>query len=152
MNYLVKDKKLELIYAPGKGSWAYYIQIPNTKNIKGTWGHIKVSGYIDTFKLDNRNLALVKGEDKILPINNTIRKAINKNGGDTVTVTLYLINENEEITREQILDTFENSGILNKFESLSKKEQNDILLDIITETQEEKQIKKIISYIDQLNR
>jgi hypothetical protein len=151
MDYIAKDKKLELIYAPGKGSWTYYIQIPNTKDIKGKWGHIKVSGYIDNYKLENRNLALVKGEDKILSINETIRKAINKTGGDKVYVTLYLLNKREEITKKQILETFEESGVLKQFISFSDIEQNDILQDIISEKTEEKQIKKIVRYIDNLN-
>lgn len=41
MNYLIKDEKLELKYAPGKGAWTYHIQIPNTKHIVGKWGRSK---------------------------------------------------------------------------------------------------------------
>lgn len=42
MNYLIKEEKLELKYVPGKGAWTYHIIIPNTKDIKGKWGEIKV--------------------------------------------------------------------------------------------------------------
>jgi hypothetical protein len=151
MNYIIKDKKLKLIFAPEKGSWPYYIQIPNTKDIKGTWGKIKVSGCIDSYQIECKNLAILKGEDKIFPVNEAVRKAINKDGGDFVTVTLYLLNKKEEISEKQILETFKESDISKLFTSLSKTEQNDILQDIISEKTEEKQIKKIVRYIDKLN-
>ncbi len=51
MRYLVKDEKLVLKYAPGKGAWTYHIQIPNTKHIVGKWGSLKVSGTIDDYKI-----------------------------------------------------------------------------------------------------
>ena len=91
MEYLVKEEKLELKYQPGKGAWTYHIQIPNTKHIVGKWGTMKVSGTIDNYKIESVNLAKLGGEDKLISINSKIRKAINKNGGDTVTVTLYLL-------------------------------------------------------------
>ena len=66
MQYLVKNGKLELKYQPGKGAWTYHLRIPNTAAIEGKWGDIKVSGFIDNFKLEARNLAPIKGEDKML--------------------------------------------------------------------------------------
>lgn len=47
-----------------------------------------MSGSIDNLKIEGRNLAPMKGEDKMLSINGEIRKAINKEGGDIVTVSL----------------------------------------------------------------
>ncbi len=44
MNFIVENEKLEIQYIPGNGAWTYYLLIPNTKNIKGKWGDIKVSG------------------------------------------------------------------------------------------------------------
>lgn len=93
MSYLVKDEKLELKYESGKGAWTYHIQIPNTKHIVGKWGDLKVSGFIDDYKLEAKNLFTITGQDKLISINQEIRNAINKTGGDTVTVTLYLLNK-----------------------------------------------------------
>ena len=76
MQYLIKDEKLELIYQPGKDAWSYLLRIPNSAAIEGKWGDIKVSAFIDNFKLEARNLAPIKGEDKLLSINAEIRKAI----------------------------------------------------------------------------
>src|SRR4051812_33281475 len=98
MEYIIKDEKLELRYQPGKGAWTYHLRIPNSKEIKGKWGDIKVSGFIDNFKIEARNLAPIKDEDKILSVNGAIRKAINKKGGDFVTVTLYLLSNKERLT------------------------------------------------------
>ena len=82
MEYIVKDKKLELKYEPGKGAWTYHIQIPNTKHIIGKWGTLKVSGTIENYNIERINLFTITGQDKLISINNNIRKSINKKGGD----------------------------------------------------------------------
>ena len=151
MEYIIKDEKLELKYQSGKGAWTYHLLIPNSKNIEGKWGDIKVSGFIDNFKIGARNLAPIKGEDKMLSINGEIRKAINKEGGDIVTVTLYLLSNTEKITESQILETFKESNVLKAFEKLNEVEKNEILERIISQKDEEKQIKLMIKHIDKLN-
>ena len=152
MEYIIKDEKLELKYQSGKGAWTYHLRIPNSKNIEGKWGDIKVSGFIDNFKIEARNLAPIKGEDKMLSINGEIRKAINKNGGDIVNVTLYLLSNKEKINESQILETFKESNVLQAFNKLTEVEKNDILESIISQKNEEKQIKIIIKHIDKLSR
>lgn len=149
MNYLVKDEKLELKYVPNKGAWTYHIQIPNTKDIVGKWGFIKVSGFIDDYKIENKNLFTITGQDKLISINQEIRKAINKTGGDIVTVTLTLLKE--EITEKQILETFKESSVLEKFQKLSDDEKSEILNYIYSQKSEDKQIKAIVKHIDLLS-
>lgn len=152
MKYLVKDEKLELKYEPGKGAWTYHIQIPNTKHIVGKWGSMKVSGTIDDYKIDSINLFTITGQDKLISINEKIRKAIKKSGGDTVTVTLYLLISKEEITENEIIETFKESGVLKTFEKLSKEEKDEIIRKIISQKSEEKQVKTIWDFIDQFSR
>jgi Domain of unknown function (DUF1905) len=152
MEYIIKDEKLELIYQHGKGAWTYHLRIPNSKNIEGKWGEIKVSGFIDNFEINRRQLAPIKGEDKMLSINGEIRKAINKKGGDIVTVSLYLLSQKEEITEKQILDTFKESGVFKAYKKLNEFEKNEILASIISQKNEEKQIKIIIKHIDKLSK
>lgn len=151
MDYIIKDQKLKLIYEYGKGAWTYHLRIPNSKDIDGKWGEIKVSGLIDNYKIEARNLAPIKGEDKMLSINSEIRKAINKKGGDIVTVSLYLLSKKEGITEKQILETFQESGVLEAFKKLNEFEKNEILESIISQKIEEKQIKLIIKHIDKLS-
>lgn len=152
MEYLVKDEKLELKYEHGKGAWTYHIQIPNTKHIVGKWGSMKVAGTIDNYKIESINLAKLGDEDKLISINNKIRKAINKSGGDTVTVTLYLLTSMKEITEKEILKTFKDSGVLKSFIQLSEHEKNEIIGKITSQNSEDKQIKMILKYIDQLSK
>ena len=151
MDYIIKDQKLKLIYEYGKGAWTYHLRIPNSKDIDGKWGEIKVSGLIDNYKIEARNLAPIKGEDKMLSVNSEIRKAINKKGGDIVTVSLYLLSKKEEITEKQILETFKESGVLEAFEKLNEFKKNEILESILSQKIEEKQIKIIIKHIDKLS-
>ena len=152
MEYIIKDEKLELKYQSGKGAWTYHLRIPNSKNIEGKWGDIKVSGFIDNFEIEARNLAPIRGEDKMLSINAEIRKAINKKGGDFVTVTLYLLSNKEKITENQILETFKESNVLKAFRKLNEVEKNEILNSIISKKGEGKQIKIIIKHIDKLSK
>ena len=150
MEYLVKNKVLELKYEPGKGAWTYHIVIPNTKHIVGKWGFLKVSGTIDGYELVSRNLAPIKDQDKMLSVNETIRKTINKSGGDMVNVTLYLLNNNTSITEKQILETFKEAGVLAQFEQLSESKKEEILEKIRSQKNEEKQIDVIVKQIDAL--
>lgn len=152
MEYLVKDEILELKYQPGKGAWTYHIQIPNTKDIVGKWGSMKVAGTIDNYKIESINLAKLGDEDKLISINDKIRKAINKSGGDKVTVTLYLLNTKEQITEKEILKTFEESGVLKAFKKLPDEEQKEIIGKIASTKSEEKQIKVILKSINQLSK
>ena len=152
MDYIIKDEKLELKYQSGKGAWTYHLRIPNSKDINGKWGEILVSGFIDNFKIERRNLAPAKGEEMMLSINAKIRKAINKKGGDIVIVTLYLLSNKEKTTESQILETFKESNVLKAFEKLNEEEKNEILDSIISQKNEEKQIKTIIKHIDKLSK
>lgn len=152
MKYLVKNEKLELRYEPGKGAWTYHIQIPNSKHIVGKWGSLKVSGTIDNYKIESINLFTITGQDKLISINKKIRKAINKGGGDTVTVTLYLLTSKEQITEKEVLETFRESSVLKAFKKLSVDERNDIIGKITSLKSEDKQIKMILKVIDQLSK
>ena len=150
MQYLVKDEVLELKYEAGKGAWTYHIQVPNTKHIVGKWGSLKVSGTIDNYTIDSINLFTIGGQDKLISVNDKIRKAINKSGGDTVTVTLYLLTSKEPITEKEILDTFINSGVLKSFNKLPKEDRIKIIEKISSTKSEDKQVNLILKYIDQL--
>jgi hypothetical protein len=139
-----------LKYEAGKGAWTYHIQVPNTKHIVGKWGSLKVSGTIDNYTIDSINLFTIGGQDKLISINDKIRKAISKSGGDTVTVTLYLLTSKEPITEKEILDTFRNSGVLKSFNKLPKEDRIKIIEKISSTKSEDKQVNLILKYIDQL--
>ena len=152
MEYLIKDKQLELKYEPGKGAWTYHIQIPNTKHIVGKWGTLKVSGTVDNYTIESINLFTITGQDKLISINNKIRTAINKSGGDTVTVTLFLLTSKERTTEKEVLETFKDSEVLKAFKKLSNEEREEIIGKITALKSDDKQVKMISKYIDQLSK
>lgn len=88
----------------------------------------------------------------MISINDKIRKAINKSGGDTVTVSLYLLTSKEQITEKEILETFKDSGVLIAFKKLSEDQRNEIFGKITSLKSEDKQVKIILKYIDQLSK
>lgn len=156
MNYIVENEKLEIQYIPGNGAWTYQLIIPNTRDIKGKWGDLKVSGKIDNFEIKNKNLGPMKNADKKMALNSEIRKYIGKRAGDIVNVTLYLENQNKEKINmnEMIFECFKDAEVLNIFKKLKIEEQNEIIQNInstATENQKVEKIVKIIAKLEQLH-
>lgn len=150
MKKIVDKQKLELIYKKGYGAWTYHIEIPNTAAIEGTWGSLKVSGFIDDYELKEMNLAPRKQNNKMISINEEIRNAIGKTGGDHVIVTLYLHTHERINTNSEILKCFEDADVLESFKALSEDAKEEILNDITSKKTEAKQIEQINHHINQL--
>lgn len=154
MNFIVENEKLEIQYIPGNGAWTYQLIIPNTKNIKGKWGDLKVSGKIDNFEIKNKNLGPMKNSDKKMAINSEIRNSIGKGAGDFVNVTLFLENQNEEKVNENemIFECFKDAEVLNIFNKLEIDEQNEIILSINSTATENQKVEKIVKFIAKLEQ
>ncbi|MFV8339364.1 DUF1905 domain-containing protein [Flavobacterium sp. LB3P21] len=154
MNFIVENERLEIVYTPGNGAWTYQLIIPNTKNIKGKWGDLKVSGKIDNFEIKNKNLGPMKNSDKKMALNSEIRNSIGKGAGDFVNVTLYLENKNEEKTNENemIFECFKDAEVLNIFNKLTIEEQNEIIQSINSTATENQKVEKIVKFIAKLEQ
>ena len=150
MNYIIENEELILQYIPENGAWTYQLIIPHTKDIKGKWGDLKVSGTIDGYEIKHKNLGPVKNSNKKMSVNSEIRKAINKEGGDAVVVTLFLENQNAKVDNTEILECFRDAQVLAFFENLNKKQQEDILIDINSAATENQKAEKIVYLIDRL--
>ncbi|MEN5380119.1 DUF1905 domain-containing protein [Sphingobacterium kitahiroshimense] len=150
MKELLKNKKLKIHHEPGKGAWTYHLVIPDTKDIKGRWGFIKVSGTIDGYEFKDMNLAPLKNKDKRISLNGTIRKAINKSGGDEVIVTMFKTSDDRLTSEDEIKDCFKDADVYTKFKELSVDEQKKILKDIISQKTEKSQEKRINVHIKKL--
>ena len=154
MNFIVENEKLEIQYIPGNGAWTYQLIIPNTKNIKGKWGDLKVSGKIDNFDIKNKNLGPMKNADKKMALNSEIRNSIGKGAGDKVNVTLYLENQNKEKNNENemIFECFKDAEVLNIFNKLKTEEQNEIIQNINSSATENQKVEKIVKFIAKLEQ
>ena len=154
MDYIINNEELIIQHIPGNGAWTYQLIIPNTKDIKGKWGDLKVSGTIDNFEIKNKNLGPMKNADKKMAVNSVIRNSIGKGAGDLVNVTLYLedctpVQTNEN---EMIFECFKDAEVLFFFKQLKVEEQKEIIESINSVATENQKADKIIKVIAKLEK
>ena len=66
-------------------------------------------------------------------------------------MTLFLLTSKKQITEKEILETFKEAGVIKAFEKLADEEQKK-LFKIASSNSEDKQVKMILKFIDQLSK
>ena len=136
---------------PGKGGWTY-VEIPEiAPNKNNPFGWVKISGSIDSYSLSHYKLMPLGKGKLFLPVKASIRKAIQKQEGDTVHLILF-----EDAMPEAFIYEIhqciadENPILLDQFLQLKNDQQMNLLNQIYDVKNEQEKVVKIAALIDWL--
>ena len=144
----IVNKKVKLEKFEGKGGWTY-ARLPEVKPDKKSWFNwVKVKGTIDNFEIKAYNLMSMGNGQLFLPVKKEIRKKINKEAGNYVTVKLYLDNDPLEIPAE-FLDCLRDDPVAHKnFFACSESVQKQFLDWIYSAKKDETRINRMAEAIN----
>ncbi len=150
MNTLLIDEKCLLEKFEIKGGWTF-TRLPNFFKNK-PFNERKVKGTIDGFEISKYHLMPMASGYLFLPIRAEIRKAIQKQAGNYVQVTLYSDNDPLIIPDEFALCLTDVPEALQFFNSISKSEQNLYIKWIFSAKREVTKVNRLTKSIDKLSR
>lgn len=144
-------KEYQLKKFPGKGGWTYaeILEVPQDK--KSPFGWVKVRGSIDDYKLKFYKLMPMGNGKLFLPVKAAIRKQINKQAGDFVSIILYKDDVPLSIP-DEIIVCFKNESpkAYENFMEFTEGEQKAYLDWIYAAKKEETKADRIVKMIDRV--
>lgn len=150
MDTLLTDKKYQLERFSGKGGWTYIAlpEIPKDKD--APFGIVKVKGRIDDYEVNAVTLMVFTGV-LIMAVKAEIRKAIGKEEGDYVHLTLYKDDSVFKIPdnfKERLLE----EGLFEAFKTYKQWEQRMCVQWIFSAKREETINERIIKTLYKVRR
>ena len=144
------DQNLLLERFPGKGGWTFarIPELPPGK--KNHFGMQKVRGYIDDYEVKQFHLMPLGKGKLFIAVKAEIRKAIKKNAGDWVKVTLYSLEAPLPVPDDFMLCLQDEPEALKYFESLPESSQKECLNWIYAINSEEIIVDRMASAINKL--
>jgi hypothetical protein len=146
-------KKYRLQKFPGKGGWTYVAISEIAQNKGNPFGWVKVSGSIDGYELKHCKLMPMGNGKLFLPVKAAIRKKIEKEEGDYVTVTFY-VDESPLSIPDELLECFRNepSSVYEIFISFTEGEQKAYIDWIYSAKNPETKANRIVEMMSRLQR
>jgi hypothetical protein len=143
-------KKLLLEKYPGKGGWTY-VQVPGIHpDNKGAFGMVRVKGSIDSYELKKYHLMPMKGGNLFLPMNAAARKAIDKQAGEYVEVTLYIDDDPVEIPVDLLACLEDEPKAHNFFNKLTDTDKQNYIDWIYSAKKDETRVMRMAKSIEKL--
>ena len=144
------DQNLLLERFPGKGGWTFarIPELPSGK--KNHFGMQKVRGYIDDYEVEQFHLMPLGKGKLFIAVKAEIRKAIKKNAGDWVKVTLYSLEVPLPVPDDFMLCLQDEPEALKYFESLPESSKKECLNWIYAINSEEIIVDRMASAINKL--
>lgn len=146
------DKKYKLEKYPGKGGWTFAVIEEIAPDKKSRFGWVQVRGTIDGFSISQYKLMPMGDGNLFLPLRAEIRKAIKKEAGDTVHITLYPDDSAIEIPGELQLCLEDEPQALRFFTKLSDSEKKYYIQWIYGAKKQETKIDRMAKTIERLSR
>ncbi len=147
---LILEGDIYLERFSGKGGWTYIpLKKEDFTGVK-SFGMLKVSGRIDNYDFDDKHLMPMGDGSLFLPVSKAIRKEIQKEAGERVSVRLFKKSLPKGIPEELIDCLKDVPGKYEAFLKLSQKEQKDHIKYIYERDSVDSITKRIFRLIDEL--
>lgn len=136
---------------PGKGGWTYALVPRIMQDGKRPFSYVKVKGTIDDYEISKLNLMPFSGgEHHFLPVKAEIRKAINKEAGDSVKIVLYHDADPQEIPAEMLECLHDEPKALQFFNGLRESEKKYYIQWVYGAKKEETRISRMAIAINRM--
>lgn len=149
MEQPIFDDHIQLQKSAGKGGWTFVTMPIMTHLPKKKNSTVRVRGFIDNYELSDIHIwAMKKGT--FLAVKAEIRKAIQKQEGDSVKLVLYLDEPQSAIPEDFLTCLREEPKTLAHFEKLSQAQQKEIIDWIFAAKTEDDKITRMAQSLEKL--